>query len=127
MPATNNRKFRILGAAWIVLGGLIFAFILVSLFPLVQGDTPSPFEAGDEWWIVLLVFAAVGAILTANGLTLLRRNPIARPFLVISSLVLLLPSAALVVPLLVLVPSLWFTLSRGGREELDSYMAGENG
>ncbi len=117
MPSATNRNIKVLGAAWLVLGGLTFAFVLISLFPLVQGDTPSPFEAGDEWWIVLLVIAAVGAILTANGLTLLRRNPVARPFIAISSVILLIPSATMVVPLLVVVPSLWLTLSRGGRGE----------
>ena len=79
MPETNNRKSKLLGGAWLVLGGLTFALVLTSLFPLVQGNTPSPFEAGDEWWIVVLVFAVVGAICMVNGLTLLGRNPVARP------------------------------------------------
>ncbi len=127
MSETNDRKIKILGAAWLGLGGLTFAFVLTMLFPLVQGNTPSPFEAGDEWWIVVLVFAVVGAICMVNGLALLRRNPVARRLLAISSIVLLLPSAAFLVPLVVVLPSLWLTLSPGGKEVFESYMARENG
>ena len=101
--------------------------VLTSLFALVQGNTPSPFEAGDEWWIVVLVFAVVGAICMVTGLALLRRHQAARRGLAISSWVLLLPSAAFYVPALVVAPSLWLTLSRGGKEALKSYMATENG
>ena len=67
------------------------------------------------------------------GLALWRRNPLARPPLIISSLVLLVPSAVSVVTgtgipfLLVVVASLWLTLSRGGKEAFESYMARENG
>ena len=127
MPESNDRNVKILGAAWLVLGGLAFALVLTSLFPLVQGNTPSPFEAGDEWPIVVLVFAVVAAIGMVNGLALLRRNPVARPLLAISSWVLLLPSAAFLVPLLVVVPSLWLTFSRGGKEAFESYLAREDG
>ena len=59
MPKTNDGKIKVLGAAWLGLGAIAFALVLIFLFPLVQGDTPSPFEAGDEWWIVVLVFAVV--------------------------------------------------------------------
>ena len=125
---TNNRMFKILGAAWLGLGSLSFAIVFINLFPLVQGKSPSGlFESGDGWWIVDLVFLVVGAIGMVNGLALLRRNPAGRPLLAISSLVLLLPSAGLFVPLLVVAPSLWLTLSRGGKEALGSYMARENG
>ena len=62
-----------------------------------------------------------------NGLVLLSRIPVARPVLAVSSLVLLLPSVALVVPLLVVGPSLWLTLSNDGKEAFGSYMARANG
>ena len=71
----------------------------------------------------------LGAIPTVNGFALLRRHPVARPVLAISSLVLLIPSALGVVtgigiPLLVVVvASLWLTLTRGGKEALEGYMA----
>ena len=106
MPESNDRRIKMLAAAWLVLGGLVFAFVLASLFPLLQGETPSPFEAGDEWPIVVLAFAVAAAIGVVNGSALLRRSPVARPLLAISSLVLLLPSAGLMVPLLVVAPSL---------------------
>ena len=105
MPETKNRKFKILGAGWLGLAGLVFALVLISLFPLVQGNTPSPFEAGDEGPMVVLMFFVIGAICTVNGLALLRRNPVARPLLIVTS-ILLLPFATLAVPLLVVVPSL---------------------
>ena len=128
MGETNNRMFKILGAAWLSLGGLSLAVVFINLLPLVQDKTPSGLlESGDGWWIVDLVFFVVGAIGMVNGLALLRRNPVARPLLAISSLVLLLPSAGFVVPLLVVVPRLWLTLSRGGKEALESYMVRENG
>ena len=69
----------------------------------------------------------MGTIGMANGLALLSRTRIARPVVATSSLVLLLPSAAFIVPLLVVVPSLWLTLARDGKETLESYMAIENG
>ena len=68
-----------------------------------------------------------------NGLTLLRRNRIARPLIAISSLVFLIPSLPLVLTgigipvLLILVASLWLTLSTRGKEALESYLARENG
>ena len=128
MPETTNRMCKILGAAWLGLGGLSFAVVFINLFPLVQGKTPSGlFESGDGWWIVDLVFLVVGAIGMVNGLALLRRNPVARPVLAISSLVFLLPSVGLVVPLLVVAPSLWLTMSSGGKEAYERYMARENG
>ena len=33
MPETNNRKFKILGAAWLGLGGLAIALAFITLFP----------------------------------------------------------------------------------------------
>ena len=68
-----------------------------------------------------------------NGLALLRRNSMGRRLLAISSLVLLVPSAVGVVtgigiPFLVFVAaSLWLTLTRGGKEAYESYMAREIG
>ena len=62
-----------------------------------------------------------------NGLALLRRNRVARLVLATSSVVLLLPSLALIVPLLVVLPSLWLTLSGDGKDAFEIYMARENG
>ena len=127
MPETN-KLIKILGAAWLGLGGLCFAVVFINLLPLVQGNTPSGlFESGDGWWIVDLVVLVVGAIGMLNGLALLRRHPVARLLVAISSWVLFLPSAGFLVPLLIVAPSLWLTLSRGGKEALESYMARENG
>ena len=127
MLGTNNRKIKILGAAWLGLGGLAFAYVLVNLLLLAKGDTPSATEVSDGYWVFFLGALVIGAIGMVNGLALLRRNPLARRLLAISSLVLLLPSAALLVPLLVVLPSLWLTLSPGGKEALESYMVRENG
>ena len=125
MPETKNRNIKILGAGWLVLGGLFLALALIAFLSVVIGDDPEgqAFEAGDKWWIVVLVLLVVGAIPLVNGLTLLRRNPVARPLIAISSLVLLLPSVPMVLPLLVVVPSLWLTLSTDGKEALESYTA----
>ena len=105
MPETNNRKFKILGAGWLVLGGLWFALAFMAFVSVVQGDEGAAFESGDKWWIVVLVLLVLGAIQAVNGLTLLRRNPVARPLIAISSSVLLIPSAGLLVPLLVVGPA----------------------
>ena len=116
MPESNNRKFKVLGVAWLGLGGLGLAYIFISL--LVYGFAPVLVLLG-------LVFGTIGMV---NGLVLLRRNPIARPLLAVSSVALLVPSAALFgLPLLVVAPSLWLTMSRGGKKALESYMARENG
>ena len=126
MPETKNRKIKILGAAWLGLGGLAFAYVFISLFPLAQGDAPSATAVAEGYWVYAVLGLVLGAIGMVNGLALLRRNPVARPVLAISSLVLLLPSVALMVPLLVVAPSLWLTLSRDGKEAFESYMAREN-
>ncbi len=137
MPETKNRNFKILGAAWLGLGGLSFAILFlalfqfaIALFQFTLGNDPSALESEDGFWnglIFVLVFLVIGAIGMVNGLALLRRIPVARPVLAISSLVLFLPSALMLFPLLVVVPSLWLTLSRGGKEVFESYMARENG
>ena len=137
MPDTKNRKFKILGAGWLGIGGLALAVVLLALvqfaiawFQFAQGNAPSPVEVEDGFWngpIFVLVFLVVGSICLVNGLALLRRNPMARPVLATSSLVLLIPSAILVPLLGVVAPSLWVTLSRGGKEAFESYMARENG
>ena len=124
MPETINRNIKILGAAWLALGGLAFAYVLTNLFSLAQGNAPSATEVADGYWVFFAGALVIGAIGMVNGLALLRRNPIARPLLAISS-VLLLPSVGLLIPLLVVVPSLWLTLSRDGREAFESYMAQE--
>ena len=127
MPETNNRKIKILGSAWLGLGGLAFAYVFVDLFSLAQGNSPSATEVADGYWVFFLGALVIGAIGIANGLALLLRSPVARPVLAISSLVLLLPSVGLLVPLLVVVPSLWLTLAKDGKEAFESYVARENG
>lgn len=72
------------------------------------------------------MFLAIGVICVVSGLGLLLRSPVARPFLIISSIVFI-PLVGLVVPLLVLAPSLWLTVSTGGKKAFESYMARENG
>ena len=109
MPDSNNRKIRWLGAAWLGLGGLGFAFVIINGFPLAQGDTPSATEVSDGYWVFMLLGLVIGAVGMVNGSALLRRYRVARRLLTISSLVLLLPSTAFIVPLLVVVPSLWLT------------------
>ena len=135
MAETHDRKFKLLGSGWLGLGVLWLALGFVAFLSVVLGDDPATaaFEAGDKWPIVVLVFLVLGSIFSANGLGLLRRNPVVRPFLAISSLVLFIPSAVFVVfgigvlLLLIVGPSLWLTLSKGGKEALESYMARANG
>ena len=126
MSETNNRNIKILGAAWLVLGGLALAYVIANLFSLALGNSPSAEEVSDGYWVFFVGAIVIGAIGMVNGLALLRRNRVARPIL-ISSSVLLLPSIGLLVPLLVVAPSLWLTLSRDGKETFESYMARENG
>ncbi len=124
---TKSRNIKILGAVWLGVGGLAFAWVLSDLVPRVQGkSTLGLFESGDAWWVVVLVFLAIGVICVVSGLGLLLRSPVARPFLIISSIVFI-PLVGLVVPLLVLAPSLWLTVSTGGKKAFESYMARENG
>ena len=123
----HSRKIKILGAAWLGLGGLPLTYALPVLFSLAQGNTPSAATVAEGYWVFFLGALVIGAIGVVNGLVLLLRNRVARPVLAISSLVFLLPSIALVMPLLVVAPSLWLTLSRGGKETLEGYMARENG
>ena len=126
MPDTYNGKIKILGAGWLVLGGLALVFAIVTLFPLALGDAPTATEVSDGYWVFAALGLVIGAIGTVNGSALLRRNPVARPILLGSS-ILLLPSAGLVFPLLVVAPSLWLTLSEGGKVAFASYLAKENG
>ena len=132
MLRNSNRNIKILGAAWLALGGLAFAIALVGIATLII----DPSEAEDGFWggaIFVLIILVLGAIQTVNGLALLRRHPVARPVLAISSLVLIIPSTVgavtgIGVPfLLVVAASLWLTFSRGGKKALESYMARENG
>ena len=127
MLGTKNRNIKILGATWLGVGALFFVLVLSDLLPRLQGQSAlGLFESGDAWWIVALVFLVIGAICTVSGLGLLRRNPVARPFLIISSIVLI-PLVGLLVPILLLAPSLWLTLSGGGKEAFESYVARANG
>ena len=135
MSETKNRKFKVLGAAWLGLGGLFLALAFIAFLSVVLGDDSAgqAFESGDNWWIVVLVLLVLGAIPIVNGLALLRRNPVGRRLLAISSLVLLAPSAVGVVTgigipfLVVVVASLWLTLSKGGKKAYESYMARAEG
>ena len=125
MSETNNRKFKILGGGWLGMGGLALAFAFITLFPLAQGNAPTATEVSDGYWVFAVGGLVIGAIGMVNGLALLRRNRLARPVLAISSF-LLLPTAAFVVPVLVVAPSLWVTLSSDGKEAFESYLARAN-
>ena len=139
MSETKNRKFKVLGAGWLGLGGIFLALAFIAFVSVVLGDDSAgqAFEAGNKWWIVVLVLLGIGAVLMVPGSALLRRNPVARPLLIVSSLVLLIPSTVgvvaagdvvnLVGALLVVVPSLWLTLSKGGKKAYESYMARAEG
>ena len=135
MSDTTKRNINILGSAWLGLGGIFLALAFAAFLSVVIGDDPAgqAFEAGDKWWIVVLALLALAAIPTVNGLTLLRRSPVARPLVTISSLILLIPSAISVVTgfgvplMLVVVASLWLTLTKGGKKAFESYMAREIG
>ena len=127
MAETNIRNIKILGAAWLGLGSLGFVYAFVALFPLTQGDTPSPTAISEGYWVYLLGALVIGIIGMVSGLALLRRYRVTHRILAISSLVLLLPSAAFWVPLLVLLPSLWLTLAPDGKEAYERYMTTENG
>ena len=105
MPETKNRNIKILGAAWLSLGGLALAYAFVSLFPLAQGNAPSATSVSEGYWVFVALGLVIGAIGTVNGLALFRRNPVARLVIAISSLVLFLPSALMLFPLLVVCPA----------------------
>ena len=123
MPKTRNRDIKILGALWLGLGSLGFVYAFTALFPLTQGYTPSATAVNEGYWIYILGALVIGTIGAVNGIALLRRYPVARRLLAITSLVLFLPAAVLVLPLLVVIPSLWLTSS--GKAALQSYMARE--
>ena len=93
MRGTKNRNIKILGGTWLVGGGLFFA---VALFAITQviidpSGAEDGFLGGAVFVLILLV---LGAIFSVNGFALLRRNPVARPLIAISSLVLFIPSVA---------------------------------
>ena len=121
MLGTRDRNIKLLGATWLVLGGtVLFVALDLGHFGLVFS-------------LVLLVW---GSVQVANGLTLLLRYPVARRLLAISSLVLLIPSIyygvfsfnlAGIPILLVVVASLWLTLSKDGKKAFESYIAREDG
>ena len=134
MLGTNSRNIKLLGAAWLVGGGVAFAVALFAIAQLIV--RPSAAEVGVvEGLVFVLVLLVLGSIGIVNGLALLRRYQVARPLLAVSSLVLLVPSAGglvsgdigSVLTLLVLAATLWLTLSKGGKEALESYMAGAHG
>ena len=140
MRGTKNRNIKILGAAWLVGGGIAFAIVVLALFQLALNPSATEAEGGlVQGLVFVLALLVLGTIGIVNGLALLRRSPIARPLIAISSLVLLIPSGmglasvatrgdpTSVIALLVVVASLWLTLSRGGKEALGRYMARESG
>ena len=126
MPETKYCYIKILGAAWLGLGGIASIYVIGTLISLALGNTPSATDVSDGYWVYFWGALVIGTIGMVNGLALLRRNSAARPLLLISSVVLLLPSIGLLVPLLVVVPSLWLTLSGDGKEVYTSYIAREN-
>ena len=73
MLGTTNRKIKILGAGWLVLGGLAFAraFFAIAQFPSASGD----------WVATLVVSLVLGSIHMVSGWALLRRNSLARRLL----------------------------------------------
>ena len=135
MPKTTNGRIKFLGAGWLGFGAIFLALAFLAFLSVVIGDDPESqaFESGDKWWIVVLVLLGIGTILMIPGLAFLRRNLVARPLIAITSMVLVIPSAASAVTglgipfLLVVVASLWLTLSGRGKKALETYMARENG
>ena len=124
MPKTRNRDIKILGALWLGLGSLGFVYAFGALFPLTRGDTPSATAVNEGYWVYILGALVIGTIGAVNGFALLRRHPVAGRLLAITSLVLFLPAALFVIPLLVVVPSLW--LKSSGKVALESYIARED-
>ena len=134
MSGTKNRNIKILGAGWLALGGIFLAIALLAIGQFIVDPSAAEAEEGLIGGLVfVLVLVVVGSLPTVNGLALLRRHPIARPVLAVSSLVFLIPSALGVVVgigipfLVVVVASLWLTLSTGGKEALEGYMERANG
>ena len=140
MLGSQNRNIKILGGLWLVLGGLAFARAISAIIQFKI--EPS---AAADWVDYFLGMLVVGSLHMVSGWALLRRNPLARPLLAISSFVLLVFYAGLVaappeysgagrtsqiggvLPLLVLVVVFWLTLSGRGKEALKSYVARNNG
>ncbi len=130
MLGTKNRNIKILGGAWLAGGGVAFVVALFAVAQLIIAPSAAENEVigGLAFVVVLLVLGSVGIV---NGLVLLRRNPIARPLIAISSLVFLVPSLpglvkgdiGSVLTLLVIAASLWLTLTRSGKDVLESYLA----
>ena len=132
MLGTSNRNIKILGAAWLVGGGLFFAIALFAIAQVIT-DTSAAEDGLLGGVVFVLLLLVLGATFSVNGLALLRRSPATRPLIAISSLVLLIPSAGGAVTgigipaFLVVVASLWLTLSSGGKEAFESYMTRANG
>ena len=68
MPDNNDRKFKVLGAGWLVLGAVAFAVAAVALLSVVLADDPdsAAFESGGMWWIVVLVSLVLAAVCTGS-------------------------------------------------------------
>ena len=139
MRGASNRNIKILGGAWLVLG--VVALVRAALGVAQQIIEPS---GAADWVDFSLFMAIMGAVHMVNGWVLLRRKPMTRPLLAISSSVLLIlyvlgavspPEYSgagrigpidSVPPLLVLVASLWLTMWGRGKRALESYVARED-
>ena len=73
MSETNNRRFKILGAGWLRLGGLSFTYMLIGLFPVAQGKAPSATEVADVGW-VLVARALRSGVVKSGGCGLSSRR-----------------------------------------------------
>ena len=141
MLGSQSRNIKILGGLWIVLGGHAIVRAVVA----TAQSRIEPAAAAD-WVDFSLFMLVVGLIHTVNGWALLRRNPLTRPLLAVSSSVLFVLYALGLVTspeysgagnigyvgsippvLVVMAASLWLTLSGRGKEALKSYVAGNMG
>ena len=50
IPKTSNGRIKLLGAAWLGLGGIFLALAFIAFLSVVIGDDPAgqAFEAGDK-------------------------------------------------------------------------------
>ena len=63
MPKTNNSRIKVLGAAWLGLGGLGFAYVFINL---AQDYPPSATQVSDGYWVFLGGAFVIGAIGMVN-------------------------------------------------------------
>ena len=127
MNEIRNRKFKFLGSGWLIIGVLGFTYLTVNFISLAQGNTPSQTEVSDGYWVFFWGSLVIGVIGVVCGLAILLRYRQAGPLVAISSVLLLFPALAIVVPLLVVVPSLWLTFTQDGKGAFRRYVAMESG